>query len=284
MINLCIISGNDRAKKATNLLKHINELKVIGLSAGHNRLTENMRSPLDDELATSSEAIYFDQYNPSFDLIKKAIQRSNHLFFSTIPSFTESELRQLINLSTEAESRTQIFVPLVFSSQNLSQIERNYSPFLADVKVALKPEVEEEKTLQYILLFLTFLDHSELRKAETMTIPDHDGNSVLEIRLAFTSGSVARILLSNQIEETNCGIEIFRQGSEVLNIQSVNFEPKQLAEAEKNAVEHFIQSIHKSNSYCIGLHHLDQANRILRILKSRTNTNGNFFSEKRLAV
>ncbi|WP_372775439.1 hypothetical protein [Mangrovibacterium sp.] len=284
MINMCIISGNDRAKKATKLLKHINELKVIGLSAGHSRLSENMRSPLDDELATSSEAIYFDQYNPSFDLIKKAIQRSNHLFFSSIPSFTESELKQLINLSAEAESRTQIFIPQIFSSVNLNQIKRSHSPFLANIRVALKPEVEEEKTLEHILLFLTFLDHSELRKVETMTIPGQDGYSVIEIRLAFTSGSVARILLSNQIEDTNCGIEIFRQGSVVLKFQSENFEPKQLVEAEKNAVEHFIQSIRKNNSYCVGLQHLDQACQILRILKLRINDNGNFFSEKRQAV
>ncbi|WP_163716581.1 hypothetical protein [Mangrovibacterium lignilyticum] len=266
------------------ILQRMKDLKIIGQSVGHNKLTEKMLHFQIEALINESEALYLDHFYQQFDLIKQALRRRNHIFTNSLPDFSVPELKQLISLAHEAGSVYQIFVPLVFQTENLKQIKQISGPFLANIRLPNNSEIDLENQFLNFLLFLVLIDDSEFKKADLMTIPGHEGYNLLEVRLVFTSGSVARILFSNQIGPKDSEIEIFRQKKPILRFQAEDLSASKAFESEQNAAEHFQKAVHHNECISINLNHMHQARYILNDIKSKLNYSGNFFPEKRYAV
>ncbi|RKD92768.1 hypothetical protein [Mangrovibacterium diazotrophicum] len=284
MINMGIISGDDTASKTLKLAQTINDLKVIGLSAGHNELTEKMLYFQAEELINSSQAIYFDRIIPSFDMIKHAVRKRNNLYFNRYPRLSEIELKQLINLSHEASSTVQFFVPQVFQPDNFRKLAEITSPFLANIRMKSEPGIDEERQLFQLLLFVVVVSNSEFRKTDLMTIPNPDGSNLLECRIVFSSGSVARILFSNQIKEAESQIEFFQSGKDVVYFNNGEGSEITILNSEKIAIQQFSAEINQKKSVSVGFSHLLQAQRILSNLQAKMNYSGGFSSGSRYAV
>ena len=284
MINLGIISGDNTGSKTLKLAQTTNELKVIGLSAGHNELTEKMLYFQAEELINSSQAIYFDQITPSFAMIKHALRKCNNLYFNRYPQLSEIELKQLINLSHEANSTVQFLVPQIFHPGNFKKLEQIATPFLANIRMSSNPEINREKQLFQLLLFVVVVSNSEFRRTDLMTIPNPDGTSLLECRVVFSSGSVVRILMSGQIKDDESQIEFFQSGQNVVYFENKTVSETEILGSEEIAIEQFCEAINAQKSVAIGFSHLLQAQRILSNLQVKMNYSGGFSSPNRYAV
>lgn len=284
MINLGIISGDDTASNTLKLAQTINELKVIGLSPGHNELTGKMLYFQAEELINSSQAIYFDQITPSFAMIKQALRKRNNLYFNRYPRLSETELKQLINLSHEASSTVQFFVPQIFQPDNFKKLEQITSPFLANIRMRSTADIDREGQLFQLLLFVVAISNSEFRKTDLMTIPNPDGSSLLECRIVFSSGSVARILFSDQLKDEEAKIEFFQSGQNVVHFDNKTYSEAEILNSEKIAIEQFCEAINAQMSVAIGFSQLLQAQRVLSNLQAKMHYSGGFSSRSRHAV
>ena len=262
----------------------MNELKVIGLSAGHNELTEKMLYFQAEELINSSQAIYFDQITPSFAMIKHALRKRNNLYFNRYPRLSEIELKQFINLSHEASTTVQFFVPQIFQPANFKKLAQINSPFLANIRLKSESGANGEKQLFQLLLFVAVVSNSEFRKTDLMTIPNPDGTSLLECRIVFSSGSVARILFSGQLKDEESQIEFFQSGQNVVYFDNKTNLEAEILNSEKIAIEQFCEAINTQKSVSVGFSHLLQAQRILSNLQAKMNYSGGFSSRNRYAV
>lgn len=249
--------------------------------AGYNMLTEKMLHSQAESLIRESQLSFFDKISPSFELVKYALRNQNNLYFNQIPAFGEKELKLLINLSHEAEASIQLACPLIFNSINFKEIEKIKPPFLANIRLS-KPlcNMDEANFLQLILL-LVLLDNGDFRKADLMTLPDENGTNVLEARLAFRSGSVARILLSHHFTPNETGIELFKTGAKAIRIQADANAFEQNSESETNTIRCLLQTINKQQALNLNFTHLYHATQIFRNLKSKINYSGELFSKNR---
>ena len=284
MINLGIISGNDFGTKITKILQKFEGLKVIGLSAGHNELTEKILHFQAEALINSSDALYFDTVRQRFELLKQALRRPTHIFSNTLPDLPVPELNQLIKLAHEGATVYHLFIPLVYQNLNLAKMNQVSEPFLANIRMSTGPAIDEERQFLHLLLFLVVLDKSEFKKVDLMTIPGQNGYNLLEARLVFTSGSVARLLFSSHIDLKDSEIEIFKKGGALLKFHPEDYSEDIVFQAEQNSFQHFIQTINHRESISISLTHLLQARFILNDIKSKMNYTGSFFPKNRCAV
>ena len=235
-----------------------------------------------ENLLQTAQAVYLDQFRHRFDLFRMAIRNRKHLFCNSIPDFNIAELQQLSNLMHEAGSTIQIVVPAVFHKQNLKLFNRIHAPFLANIRMSSSLDNSFDRQLLQMLLLIVFLDKSEFRKVDLMSIPAPQG--LVEIRLVFTSGSVARLLFSDQLKESESGIEVFQDGASVIQLQNPSVTPESMQACEENAFGHFIRHIQGNTAVTIGLQQIIQAKHIKQAIQSRLNLSGNFFDKKRYAV
>lgn len=281
MIKTGIISADEICTHRGTELQKFEELKVIGFLAGYNMLTEKMLHFQAEAFIKDSQLSYFDQTTPSFELLKHALRNRNHLYFNKIPLLDEKELKLLNNLALEAEANIQLATPLIFNEKNIIEIEKVKAPFLANIRLSAPLSKLDETNFLQLLLLLVLLDNGDFRKADLMTLPDEDGSNILEARLVFRSGSVARILLSNHFSEAENGIELFNMGSKAIRIQAdaTSFLPSN--DTETIALRNLIQTINRQPAVNLNLTHLCQAIQIFRNLKSKINYSDGFFNKNR---
>ncbi len=281
MIKTGIISADETTTRLGQNLQKFGDITVIGLLAGHNILTEKMLYFQAEALIKESQLSYFDKTYPSFELIKHALRNQNNLFFNKIPILEENELKLLINLSQEADAKIQLAAPLIFNSQNLSVIEKIKAPFLANISLSNSLRNLDESDFLQVLLMLVLMDNGDFRKADLMTIPDENGKNILEARLVFRSGSVARILLSNHFGPDETGIELFKAGSKAIRIQAEATSFTQTDDSEQNATRNLLLAIRNQQAINLNFAHLYQATQIFRNLKSKTSYSDGLFGKKR---
>jgi len=283
MIKLGIISGNELRAELSHKLQELSQVRLTGFVSGYNELTEKMLHFQAEALTDTTNAIYFDQTQPSFELIIQALRKRNSLFFNEIPKLDESQIKHLTKLAQEAEAIVQLAIPLVFFRENISLLMRSEKPFLANIRLSLLPEQKQENYLLHLLLFLVVLDNSEYRKTDLMTIPNENGISLLETRILFRSGSVARILFSDSLPPGKTTIEIFSKDSTISQVKTPEKVKLHEQQIELAAFDHFLNAINKNEALILNLNHLFQAQQILQSLKSKMNYQGNFFSKKNYA-
>lgn len=284
MLNVAVLSGDDYGHKSSALIRKFDRVQLIGISAGHNELTEKMLQFQAEKLLEGAQAVYFDQFHHRFELFRTALRNRSHLFCNSLPDFSLAELKLLLNLQHEAGSVVQLLVPPIFAPSNLKLIEQIKAPFLANVRLAATLSKGLEQQLLNLLMTIVFLDKSEFRKIDLMSIPGTQGFSLIEIRLVFTSGSVARLLISDQLKDEESEIEIFPDNKYTLRLDNSTQQAEEQLLSEENAFAHFVKTINGHKSLNIGLQQVIQAKFILHAIQARLNLSGKFIDKKRFAV
>ncbi|PTN08388.1 hypothetical protein [Mangrovibacterium marinum] len=278
MIKTAIISADAFNPELSNRLGQLKELQVKDFLSGYNQLSEHMLHAQAESIIRASELTYFDQLSPSFDLIKLALRNRNNLYFSQLPKLNEQQFNELIRLSQEADTSIQLAVPLLFNKQILKAIPLVKAPFLANIRLSAADDQLTADAFFQLLLMLVWLDQGDCRKTDSMTFADAEGLSILEARLAFHSGSIARILLSKHFREKDTGIELFSPDMKPLRVKTDSNYFNACRETEYNAISNLINNIRKKPAVVLNLTQLQQAQQIFRSFQQKTNFAGKQFS------
>ncbi|MFV0376502.1 MAG: hypothetical protein ACK5JD_04280 [Mangrovibacterium sp.] len=284
MLNLAVLSGNKFGHECSALIGKFRDVRLTGVSAGHNELTGIMLQSQAEKIMGSSQAVYFDQFPHRFDLFRTAIRNRNHLFCNSLPDFSQDELKQLLKLSHEAGSIVQILAPVLFYKNNLKLMESLQTPFLADFKLALTQEPHLEQRLTELLMLLVLADKSELRKIDLMAIPANETYKMIEIRLAFVSGSVARFLFSQHLKEIEQLVTIIPDNAPPFRIHLPPAGTEAFRTSEEQAFGHFLKSLPGKNMPGIGLPQLLQIGQIRQAIRSRLNVQGRLPDQRKYVV
>lgn len=284
MLNLAVLSGDKLGHECSALIRKFRDVRLVGISAGHNELTYKMLQFQAEKMLESAQTVYFDQFPHRFDLFRAAIRNRNHLFCNSHPDFSTEELKQLIKLSQEAGSIIQVLSPVLFYRHNLKLMSTLQAPFLADFRLTLLPGQSLEHRLSELLMLLVLPDKSELRKIDIMAIPADKTYKMLEIRLAFTSGSVARFLFSEHLKESEQLAIIIPENASLFRIQLPANSTEVLRTSEEQAFAHFLKNLHEKNTAGIGLPQLLQISQIMQAIRNRLNVPGKLPDQKRYVL
>ncbi len=273
MIRMGILSDSDTGAKSTQLIQQFKELKISGLSVDTEKQGENYSQSV-SEMISNTDGIYLNLPSTPPDLLKTAIRRSNHIFTRNMPHLSSQELKELINLEDEAGCVTQIFNPYIFLSENLKLFNQLKTPCLINVRLTAEPEMPVEDQLINVILYLVMIDKSGFKRLEVLTLEGEDHSFVLDVRITFSSGSIARLIFSSQFFKDQSIVEIFQKGEPIISFQLAPLsEGKKLA-SEQNAIKQFIKAIRKKPAVLISLNEYLEAKLILVELKEKLKYRG----------
>jgi len=273
MIRLGILSDNGSIPEPVRSMSQLNELQVIPVSFDPYQSGEKLMLATEKMIGTS-DGIYLGLPHLSYDRIKLTIRGSVHLFCSTIPRLTTLEAAELTNLENEAGCIVQIFHPYIFLPKNLKRFQKLQPPFFFEVRIKPHPGLLPEDQLIHLLVFLIHLDSSIFPKVDVYSLEGGEDFFVLDMRLTFSSGSVAHIMLSPQLPDKQSQIEIFQKNRPMIPIQSEPSSPSGLPGPEKSALRHFIRAINKEQSVRVSMNDLFQALQILEEIRGKLKIRG----------
>ncbi len=274
MIKIGFLSSGSAVNKYIDLIQQENDLKLTNYSIDTDLSGESSILFKAEEVLDSSDAVHIDLPSPGFKLLKLVIRRSNHLFSVRLPSLSMNQLNDLIALESEAGSVTQFFNPYVFSTDNLKLLKRFQTPALINIRcVAAKPE-ELEEQLMNLLLYLILLDKSEFKKADLFSMENKDGTILLDIRLTFSSGTIAGITLSSRFNKDQSQVEIFQQNQPIVVSTLPTANDAKFEDAKQNAIKHFVKAIKNRQAVLVSLPQLLQAKIVMESIKEKMRNRG----------
>lgn len=270
MIKMGILSANNSESEHTGIKRKIEGFAIEDLIVSTENETERLTNKQTDEL-NATNYLYASKANLLYAEIRQAIRESQHLFLQQIPLLSSGELEELLRLENEAGCLTQIFVPHLFHSGNLNLVGQLSTPALIDVH--LQPEKELKNQLLNTFLFFTAITKSDFKKTEIFAFPEDDHNFLLDLRLHLSSGSILRLLLSQQIDPTRSAMQIFREDRPLSSCKLGPLSEIELNTAEGNALAHFIQATRHKPAILISLNELLQAQYLLEEIQEKLKYN-----------
>ena len=274
MIKMGILSANHSRSKSIELIQEFKELKITDLALDIDVHNENSILYSAESMTDTSDGIYLDIPAPGSKLLKMIIRSSNHIFSRTIPKLCIQEIKELINLEREADCITQIFNPYIFLNENMKIYGQISAPLLINVSTSTMPEADLEDQLTNTFLYLSLLDKSELKKLDIFSIEGKDKSFVLDIRITFSSASVARILFSSQFENNLSTVDLFSKDQPIRSFQVAPLGEDKHLLSEQNAIKQFIKATKKQSAVTISLTELLKAKQILEEIKEKLNSRG----------
>ena len=225
-----------------------------------------------EELVRNSDATYISLQTPSFDLIRMGIKKSNHLFLHTPPVLTPEEIRQLISLEAEAGSTVLLFNPLSYLPEQLRIMPMQQVPKWINIRLPIKFEHLNHQLLD-LLLFICSVEKSEIRKVDAFALQSQQTPNLITTHIAFKSGSVAQLELSDSSCSSQHVIEILCQNEKPIYLP-VDQNEEALALTEKSALKQFILAIRKKQTTIVSLSDLTQALQILHEIMDKLKYSG----------
>lgn len=273
MIKTGILSASNSRMKMVELIQEVNELKITNLSLDTDTSSDSSVVLKAEEMMDTSDVLFIDIPSPGYKLLKMIIRNSNHFFSCAIPSLSAEEIKNLIMLEREAGCTTQFFSPHIFTDENLKLLSKYKNPALINVRYKADKRENIEKELQNVILYLVLLDKSEFKKVDLMSLEGENNSFVLDMRLSFSSGTIARLLFSSHLDDDSV-VEIFQHNQPVITSHlSIPDEVKQY-KSEKNAIKHFIKAIKNQPATTIALSELLTTNNILEEIKDKLKSRG----------
>lgn len=258
MIRIGILSGNASNAESIKLVQQFKDFKITGIAQDIDTQNTKNQQYTAEDLVCNSDATYINIQSPSFELVQMVIRKSNHLFLNTIPNFDLDQTKQLINLANEAGTNILLFNPLIFLNKKF-QIQKYQNKLkLIHIRLALD-STDFESQLLNLLLFMTAIEKSEVRKSDVFAFEGVKKSSLINLRIQFSSGTVAQIELGEMFTTKQSVIEIFQKDERPASFPIAHLDPKTILTAERNALTHFIKSIVKQTTISISLNELEQA-------------------------
>lgn len=278
MIRTGILSDNHSGAEPVQLITLFKELKII--SASYDTENSNGKnSSAAEEMVHSSDIIYVDLPALSAEQIKLAFRNSTHIFCRRIPRLTIEETSQLINLENEAGCITQIFHPHLFLPENLSLLRQLQTPLLINIRLKANPGLGLDCQLRPKLLILALLDKSSLKKLDVNTLEGENGSYVLDVRLAYSSGSIARIILSTHFQEDQSVVELFQISKPIISMPVGPLSQPRQVLSEQHALKEFISAIKGQPAVLISLNEFLQAQQIMQEINEKLKYRGSLLLE-----
>lgn len=274
MIKMGILSTGNLRSRSIELIQDFNELKITNLSFDADANDQKAIMYNAEDIIDTSDGIYIDIPNPSFDLLKLIIKNSSHIFSHSFPDLTTDETKELINLEKEAGCISHFFNPSIFESETLKLFKQFDHPGLINIRLKPIQNSDLEKQLLNVLLYIVLLDKSEIKKIDLFSVEDNDLSFILDIQFNFSSGSVARLMISPQLKNDLSSIEIFQRNQPVKELELKLPDEKSILASEQNAIKQFIKAIKNQPSIMITLTELLQAKKILAEIKGKLKTRG----------
>ncbi len=258
MIKIGILSGDVSETESIKLIQQFKDFKITGIAQYvDNRCIENQQYTTEDLLG-NSDAIFVNVQTPSFELMRMAIKKSNHLFLKSIPKLSIGETRLLINLVNESGSNILLFNPLTFLNENLKIQHRLNKQKLITIRLPLS-KTDIENQLLNLLLFVTSTERSEVKKTELFAFDSTKQSGTISLRLVFSTGSIVQIDLGGMFTSNQSFVEIFQKDESYISLPASLPTSKIQLQTEKNALEHFLQAIQHKSAISISLNELEQA-------------------------
>ncbi|MDD4191993.1 MAG: hypothetical protein PHI28_11720 [Mangrovibacterium sp.] len=250
-------------------VRGMTRFKELMISSVDNQHPENACPTSANEVIQSSDMLYVDLSAFPAEQVRLAFRNSTHLFFRRIPSLRIDEITALIHLETEAGCKTQIFLPQLFLPENLDLISRLQLPLLVNVRLKANAGEELEGQLQTALIILALLDKSSLKKIDVNTLEGGQDAYVMDIRIARSSGSVARFILSTHFRDDQSVVELFQAGKPIIPVPVMPLirSGKQLS--EQTAIRELIKAIKGEPAVLVSLHELLQARQIMQKINEK---------------
>ncbi|MGD9928653.1 MAG: hypothetical protein AB7U05_01430 [Mangrovibacterium sp.] len=279
MIRMGILSANKNGADSAPAIGKFKELSITHQGLSPESLTGDQTINTAAEIANTTDGLYIELPHPDMNLIRQAIRRSNHLFLKALPMLSAHEIEALISLENEAGCITQIFVPHLFRSKNLKLVGQLETPVLFNFRLAPIPAMNNRELLMHNLLFLVVLEKSNFRKAEVMVLDGGSQISVLDVRLSFSSGTIAHLSFTDQFEADQSVMEIFQKDRPLHVCPLPLLNGAELAASEKNALRQFILAVKRKPAILVSLNELLQARYIFREIEEKLTTSGSSLPE-----
>lgn len=267
MIRIGILSGDASTTESIKLVQQFKAFKVTGIAQNVDKLSSANQRYTTEELIHNSDAIYMNCSKPTAELIQLVIKKSNHLFLSNLPTTTLHETKQLINLVNEAGSTIVMFNPLTFLTESL-KLKDSLAPLkLIHARQQLNPPIAE-KQLMDLLLYLASIEKCEVKKIDVFVIEGEHQSNLVNLRLFFSSGSVAQIELGEMFAPSQSLIEIFQKNKKQVTIP-LNYNKRHKMTSERNALQHFIESILDNGNTLLSFNELEHAKKNMEEIREK---------------
>jgi hypothetical protein len=256
MIRIGILSDDHSNAGSIKLIQQFTDFKITGIAHGPNIQDVTPCQYSLEDLLANSDAAYIDTDKPSFGLIEMAIKNSNHLFLKQIPAVALAEIKQLTNLQHEAATIIHLFNPYIFLPQNLKIPDQLRKTRLINIRLPLLVS-ELETQLLDLLLFLMVSEKNELKKIDVFAFEGENESSLINIRLVFSTGTIAQIHLGEILKQSQSLIEIFQKDEKYISLQA--HQPQnEILKIEQNALRNFMKAIQLKPAISISLNELEK--------------------------
>lgn len=273
MIRTGILSDKHSGSEPVQLLSLFKELKVTSVLFDCENSTIGYSSGI-EEVIQSADIIYLDLPVLSAEQIKMAYRSSKHIFFRRMPQLTIDETSELINLESEAGCITQIFHPHLFLPGNLSLFRHLQIPLLVNIRLWSNPVLELSNQLRSVFLILALLDKSSLKKLDVNTLEGDHHSYVLDIRLSYSSGSVARIIFSTHFQEDQSVLELFQISRPIISLPVHPLNQNLQGLSEQEALKEFLKAVTFQPALLISLNEYLQAQLIMQKIHEKLKLRG----------
>jgi len=278
MIRTGILSDKHSGSVPVQLLSLFKELKVT--SALFDMENSNSKNSSEiEEVMQSSDILYLDLPVLSAEQVKMAYRGSKHIFFRRMPPLTIDETSELINLEDEAGCITQIFHPHLFLPGNLSLFRHLQIPLLVNIRLRSNPVLGLGNQLRSVFLILALLDKSSLKKLDVNTLEGENHSYVLDVRLSYSSGSIARLILSTHFPEDQSVLELFQTSKPIVSLPVRSLDQTLQLLSEQAALKEFIKAITFQPALLISLNEFLQAQLIMQKICEKLKLRGSSLLE-----
>jgi hypothetical protein len=235
-----------------------------------------------EQVMHASDVIYAD--TPSFPAaqIKLAFRNSNHIFFRRFPFLTPGETEELINLENEAGRITQFFHSCLFLPENLDLFRQLQVPLLINMRMKASADVPLFDQLLQMFLILAMTDKSSVKKLEVNALEGDDRSFILDIRMAYTSGSIARLIFSTHFSEDQSTIEFFQISKPIVSMKPGYEDQTQQFQAEQHALREFIKAVRHQPAVLISLNEYLQSIQLIQKVAEKLKLRGSFLPDQLL--
>lgn len=267
MISTGILSDNNSGNEPVQLIALFRELKITAVSFDAENASGKNSATI-EEIVHSSDIVYVDLPRLSAEQLKLAIRNSTHLFCRRLPSLTVEETNDLINLENEAGCVVQIFHPHLFLPENLALFRNLQKPLLVNIRL-MGPRSGLEHQLRNMLLILALLDKSSIKKLDVNTLEGENDSYVLDIRLAYSSGSIARLILSTHFQEDQSVLELFQINSPIIRLPLIPLTASGQMTSAQSAVGEFLKAVKMQPAVVISLNEFFQAQQTMQKINEK---------------
>jgi len=152
---------------------------------------------LKDLLLTAEAVVFSADDKVFFPLIKEAICYSKLVFLDSVHKFSPEQIKQLVKLSIEADTKIQVFHPTIYTEVTQKFLSQNQLPLLYESEFAIDNTDNMLRTLREETSNVLFYIKSSIRKIRVNILNScNEIPDIYNVCIDFNNGSFSKILVN----------------------------------------------------------------------------------------